>query len=480
MPPKRKHQKRHLVGAGTKSNSGLFVRPDSTIPELASFINSTTDPSEIFAVLERLKSPPVGTKLGSTNYAWLRDNRERAMALADNLAKMVKIEHDESLRVMDMFRSGDTSGLARAISAVGDAIGAFDTLRSMTNPVGILQTGVQSLAAAIGFIMSPSFSRASSQTSYSYKNQLKGELGAMAGPLGELGAVLAGTIGEIFGAKSLAEVNDNAVRARVKAKYELSIKFIDEFKRWWIEELESTRQQSEMISGRVQQSKVDNSEKMRYNQSVNWIDRLSDDEYLKKFGEPRPPGTKYISFEDWKSGLVGGALTGGEVGHPLSGKEVAAWLPYARMFTFKELERMRSIDELLGPSRTAIILYELQPSIGHWTAVFQRPDGVIECFDSLGYAPDSEIGFVPADFREQSRQDHTHLLNLLAYTKNRVEYNELKLQKDKNGVSTCGRHCILRIAYRDISIKKFQQFMKRHKIDDAKVAMIIPDSPADL
>lgn len=473
----RRHRK--LIGAGTKSTSGLYVRPDSTLPELASFINSTTDPSEIFAVLERLKSPPVGTKVGSTNYAWLRDNRDKAMALADNLARMVKIEHDESLRVMDMFRNGDTSNLARAISAVGDAIGAFDTLKSMTNPIGIFQTGVQTLAAAINFITSPSFNRASTQTSYSYKNQLKSELGQFAGPLGELGAILAGTIGEVFGAKSLAEVNDSAVRARVKAKYELSIKFIEDFKRWWIENLESVGKQAEMIQGNLDKSRADNAERMRYEQSVHWISRLTDEQYKQRFGQERPADQKYISFDEWRSGL-GGSLTGGEVDHPLSGREVQEWLPYARMFRFRELGKMRSLDDLLGPGKTAVLLYEIQERQGHWVCVFERPNGTIEVFDSLGYAPDAELGFIPADFQESSNQDHTYLLKLLAHTKNRVEYNENGIQKDKRGISSCGRWCIFRIANRDMSVKQFQNFVKKNKIDDHKVSLIIPNSPSEL
>jgi len=140
---------------------------------------------------------------------------------------------------------------------------------------------------------------------------------------------------------------------------------------------------------------------------------------------------------------------------------------------------MGSIDDLLGPSRTAIILYELQPGSGHWTAVFERPNGTIECYDSLGYVPDSEIGFIPAEFRKESAQNHTHLLNLLANTKNRIEYNEKPLQKDERGISSCGRWCIFRIANRDMSIKQFQNFVKKHKIDDVKVSLIVPNSPLD-
>jgi hypothetical protein len=98
----------------------------------------------------------------------------------------------------------------------------------------------------------------------------------------------------------------------------------------------------------------------------------------------------------------------------LSGKEMQKMLPHASLHLFKDLRKMQTIDSLLGSGDTAIILYELRPGSGHWTTVFKRPNGVIECFDSLGYAPDAEIGFIPKTFQRDSRQDHTHLLQLLS------------------------------------------------------------------
>jgi hypothetical protein len=109
--------------------------------------------------------------------------------------------------------------------------------------------------------------------------------------------------------------------------------------------------------------------------------------------------------------------------------------------------------------------------------VFERKDGVIECFDSLGYAPDSELGFIPRDFQRESRQDHTYTLRLLQGSGKKLEYNEVPLQADESGVSTCGRWVVFRVANRDKTVKQFQTMVKRKKIDDAAVAKIVPNHP---
>jgi hypothetical protein len=176
-----------------------------------------------------------------------------------------------------------------------------------------------------------------------------------------------------------------------------------------------------------------------------------------------PPTSEYYS---------GGSLST-DPSYALTGREMKEMLPDATLHCFKDLRNIRSIYELLGAGKTAIILYELQPGNGHWTLVFERPDGVIECFDSLGYVPDDEIGFIPKRFREESQQENTHLLNLLANVKSRIEYNEKELQKNAPGVNSCGRWVIYRIMHKNLSIKKFQEYVKKNKIDDEVISKII-------
>jgi hypothetical protein len=187
----------------------------------------------------------------------------------------------------------------------------------------------------------------------------------------------------------------------------------------------------------------------------------------------------YKSFAPPTSEYYGGSTctVSQDPSYSLSGREMQNLLPEARLHLFRDLRKLGSLDELLGPGGTAIILYELEPGKGHWTLVFKRPDKVIECFDSLGFVPDDEIGFIPKRFREESRQENTHLLNLLADVPDRIEYNEKELQRDAPGVNTCGRWCVYRVAHRDMSIKRFQTYVRKNKIDDDAISQIILGNP---
>jgi hypothetical protein len=187
------------------------------------------------------------------------------------------------------------------------------------------------------------------------------------------------------------------------------------------------------------------------------------------------PTSKYYQG----SGLSSSARIAEEVGTPMTGSQVQELMPGAKMYTFKELRNINSVSELLGKHKVAIILYELEPKNGHWVMVFEHKSpgngkpGDIECFDSLGFAPDSEIGFIPKSFRKESMQDHTHLLHLLAGVPNKIFYNEDPLQMDAPGVNTCGKWCVYRYAYDNLSIKQFQQFCMKNKVDDAVVAQVL-------
>jgi len=144
---------------------------------------------------------------------------------------------------------------------------------------------------------------------------------------------------------------------------------------------------------------------------------------------------------------------------PLSDKDMKSWLPSAKLYTYPEFAQLvkngSSLESILGQGKTAILLYEVQPGQGHWTALFERPNNVVECFDSLGYIPDDELHFIPKSYRTISNQDHSWLLRLLYHSNKSIEYNDRQLQKDEPGIATCGRHCIFRIAFRELPLERF-------------------------
>jgi hypothetical protein len=145
---------------------------------------------------------------------------------------------------------------------------------------------------------------------------------------------------------------------------------------------------------------------------------------------------------------------------PMDSLEMEEWLPGTRILVYNELAGVASLDALLGPKGRAVILYEVRPGYGHWTCVFRlRPDAV-ECFDSLGIIPDNELNWVPAGYRKRSGQDKPHLTRLLEGSGYQVHYNNHRLQKNVDGVATCGRHCIVRMGNSHLDIDRYAEQLR--------------------
>ena len=292
--------KEHFMTGGAIQHGTLYwVDPRATIPALADALNSTTDPSEVLAVLDKLKVKTDDGK--STAYEYLKNNEANAMQTATNIEQLIESQYEESMKILNMFRSGNPTGLKKATEIIGDGISIFNTLKSIKSPDGILKAGIGFLKKAVSFMMSPEAYQPSANVSYSYKQQLKSELGNFAGAFGELGATIAGELGQWFGAKSMAELNDSAVEDRIKKKRELAIQYIDDFRKWWANQLAFTEQQEQQIAKNVQEGNAKNDEITRYNNEVFWVNRLTDDEFEKQFGDRNRGDGHYISFDEWKA-----------------------------------------------------------------------------------------------------------------------------------------------------------------------------------
>lgn len=168
------------------------------------------------------------------------------------------------------------------------------------------------------------------------------------------------------------------------------------------------------------------------------------------------------------------------IGKSMTGEEMSEWLVGSRVMTYKQLgdevKRGANLDDVLGPYGVLVLLYQLDERHGHWTLVFRRGRNVVECFDSYGYTPDDEFSFVPKGMHKRTNQDYRYLTQLLYQSPYRIEYNEDPLQADGAGIATCGRHCIARYAFRDMSIAEYQRRFGRYDMD-AVVARAIPNLP---
>lgn len=138
----------------------------------------------------------------------------------------------------------------------------------------------------------------------------------------------------------------------------------------------------------------------------------------------------------------------------------------AKILVYSDLAKFNTLDEALGEHAAVFLLYESRPDYGHWTTLFRlvNPDGTlsntVEFFDPYGTFPDCELEWIPKHFREISGQMYPQLTWLLYHSPYDLTYNEHKFQKHGDGINTCGRWSALRLAFREMPLDKFWNFVK--------------------
>jgi len=145
----------------------------------------------------------------------------------------------------------------------------------------------------------------------------------------------------------------------------------------------------------------------------------------------------------------------------LTGTEVLELFPnqlgfllYERLYEFNNL-----LDVLQGKDGV-IILYQYTKYQGHYCLLMRHKNGDVEWFDSLGYQPDYELKYMPYDKEPQL----STLIRRYENSGGKVVINKNKFQRDTDNISTCGRHCIVRYAFREMNLTEYTVFLKTTKI----------------
>lgn len=129
---------------------------------------------------------------------------------------------------------------------------------------------------------------------------------------------------------------------------------------------------------------------------------------------------------------------------------------------YPDLTNYNTVDEVLGPSTSCVILYETRANVGHWVCLFKRDDETLEFFDSFGEKPDRQLKHVSTHFRHVLGEQVpllTHLLNQSPYKT--IIFNNVKLQRQSSSINTCGRYCVLRLLKRKLTIEQFRKLLTR-------------------
>lgn len=143
-----------------------------------------------------------------------------------------------------------------------------------------------------------------------------------------------------------------------------------------------------------------------------------------------------------------------------------------RMILYSDIHNYKNIEDLFNGSQFIVILYEYKPQFGHYVLLFKYDNNkVVEYFDSIYKYPDFVLTKLPERVKYQLNENKNYLVNLLVKAKYKIEYNDIKMQKDNT--ATCGRWCGLRIRYSDIKLDDFINIFIKKYLDPDEICTYI-------
>lgn len=128
-----------------------------------------------------------------------------------------------------------------------------------------------------------------------------------------------------------------------------------------------------------------------------------------------------------------------------------------KIFTYPQLKQFRSIDSLFDDKGRCIVLFLTNSETsGHWCCLLRKGDH-IEFFDPYGEAPDDVVDGLPKSRLEQLDMNSPYLTRLMKGSGIPVYYNTYPFQKERDGINTCGRWCVVRCFYAPYSLEQFKK-----------------------
>ena len=131
------------------------------------------------------------------------------------------------------------------------------------------------------------------------------------------------------------------------------------------------------------------------------------------------------------------------------------------VIAYSDLFNYKTIDQALGIHEALIVLYQVEShSEVHWSLLYKK-ENVLHFFDPLGIEMDKELKFIPNFFTLDNRGERVpHLSYLVQKSGYKVISNTTKYQKVDKHVNTCGRHCCVRLKFRDLDEEEYRKLWK--------------------
>lgn len=167
--------------------------------------------------------------------------------------------------------------------------------------------------------------------------------------------------------------------------------------------------------------------------------------------------------------------------YALGDNDIKDDLPSTKIWTYYDLQKAKSLDELWDKKGRFILLYPLEKrNVGHWVCLLKRDDGTIEFFDSYGEKPDQPIQELTAGKRNELDLEKEVLMDLLKQSGAKIVYNSHPFQKLKPGINTCGRWCVSRLAFHKMPLNDFKKLIDDMEIEPDKAVVALTEDVPDV
>lgn len=137
----------------------------------------------------------------------------------------------------------------------------------------------------------------------------------------------------------------------------------------------------------------------------------------------------------------------------------------ANIILYPDLHKYKTLDDILEPYGACVLLFEAKPKYGHWCCIFKVNDKLVEFFNPYGGYPDDSLGYISVNYKKRSHQMHTYLSYLMYMSPYFLSFNQYKFQKNSPNVRTCGRHVVVRLLHRNLSLQKYIRFLNKKCIE---------------
>jgi hypothetical protein len=131
----------------------------------------------------------------------------------------------------------------------------------------------------------------------------------------------------------------------------------------------------------------------------------------------------------------------------MTDSDIKFYFPNCKIYNVRDFKNINHIFDLLPNKKDyCFILYEVKPNMGHWV-LLTRNNNLISYFDSYGRNIDNPLKWVKDKYIINSLDLKPYLSKLLKQSNNIIyDYNGVDFQnKNDSNMSTCGRHCCLRL-----------------------------------